>query len=430
MQPSRDPQRARLRAPIPARTARRALALLLGSLAVAAAGAAAETLRVGTSGDYPPFSERRDNDYRGFDIALARAYAADRGMKLEFVPFRWPKLLAGLEGGHFDVAFSGVTVRPERSAAGRFSVPVAESGAVALASTPERWNDAEALDRPHIRIAVNAGGHLERVARERFPRATLVAIPDNAAVLQALLDDQVDAVVTDTAEARLWREQAKSTAIFGPLTRDRKAPLVRADRAELAADLDDWLVDRELDGTLAALRREHLGESGGAAVAHPLSALLAAMDERLALMPSVGVVKRRSGLPLEVPEREEVVLDAATEAVLAAAAARDVKPPSVLLIRELFRAQLEAAKQVQWDALRDPDVALPDPLPDLEGALRPALLRIGERIARLLARLPDGLERRTIRAVADDELRSAYLSAASKTAIAEALADFAGAPKE
>ena len=69
---------------------------LLAGLAAAAALSAASAiwgqegdgsahLRVGTSGDYPPFSLARDQrttDYEGFDIALARAYAADRQLAL------------------------------------------------------------------------------------------------------------------------------------------------------------------------------------------------------------------------------------------------------------------------------------------------------------------------------------------------------------
>lgn len=409
----------------------RALAAgLVLALASAHGAAGAGVLRVGTSGDYPPFSRAEagpEPRYEGLDLALARAYAADRGRELAIVRFRWPRLLAALADGRFDVAMSGVTVRPERSLAGRFTVPVAETGAVALASIPERWAEVEDLDRPIVRIAVNAGGHLEQVARSQFPHATLIAVPDNAEVLRALKDGSVDAVVSDTAEALLWRDQLPPVKTFGPLTRDRKAWLVRADRADLAADLDTWLLARERDGTLARLRAEHLGPAAGPPVAEPLAALLAALDERLSLMPVVAVVKRRSGVPLEVPARESQVLDAATEAVLADASRLGVPAPSDAAVRRFFGAQLAAAKQVQRDAVRDPAVELPDPLPDLDGALRPALLRIGERIARLALALPHDIDRETVRAAADDALRTPQLSEDSRRALADAVCDLSAA---
>jgi cyclohexadienyl dehydratase len=390
----------------------------------AAEGAELTTaLVVGTSGDYAPFSlEGGDagGEYRGFDVDLARRYAADRGLEVRFVRFRWPALLTDLEAGRFDVAMSGVTVRPERSAGGRFGVPVLETGALALVPE-ESWSELDALDRPHIRIGVNAGGHLERAAAQRFPRATHVAIGDNTSVLEALRQGAVQAVVTDSAEAPSWIEQMPGLVPLGPFTLDRKAPLVRAEKRELAVDLDRWLLERERDGSLEELRVQHLGPGPWRATAEPLAALLASVDERLSLMPAVGFVKRNTGVPIEVLEREEIVLDAASEAVLEAASEREVVAPSVISIRRFFRAQLDAAKQVQLDTVADRDFELPEPNPDLDEDLRPALLRIGERIARLVLELPAGTDAARVRTEADALLREPRLSRSSRRMLVDAI---------
>jgi len=174
------------------------------------------------------------------------------------------------------------------------------------------------------------------------------------------------------------------------------------------------------------LRREHLGPRPWPRVAEPLPALAAALDERLALMPWVGSVKRRSGVPLEVPEREAAVLEAATTEVLEAAHAQDVVAPPVVLVRGFFGAQLEAAKQVQWDALRDPALSLPASLPDLDGALRPALTRIAARSARLLLAVPPGVDRERIAQVFQDGLRSPWLAPSSRRALVDALVALQG----
>jgi cyclohexadienyl dehydratase len=408
-----------------------ALALLLG--AAGADDQVSRTLRVGTSGDYAPFSvaaEDEPGNFEGFDIAVARAYAQERGLAIEFVRFRWPQLSSGVARGQFDVAMSGVTVRPERSVAGRFTVPVVETGAVLIARQPERWSQLEDLDRQDLRIGVNAGGHLERVARGRFPRATLVAIRDNRAVRQALIEANIHAAVSDSLEAPIWLRGTEGLALFGPFTKDRKAYLVSEDRPGLAADLDTWLLARERDGSLAALRREYLGEAATPAVATPLASLLAAIDERLALMPMIGTVKRRSGLPLEVPEREDVVLDAAVAGARSAATRAGAAPLPERAVRALFRAQMEAAKEVQWNAVRDPDYSPPEPLPDLDISLRPAVLRIGERIAQLLLELPQGLDPAPVRKAAREALRTPRLSERSALAIADAIAALSRAPRD
>jgi cyclohexadienyl dehydratase len=403
------------------------LGVLLAILGLAAPAAAAEragALRVGTSADYAPFSlahgERAEPE--GFDVALLRAWAADHGRKLTFVRFHWPQLVADLTAGRFDVAASGITVLPARSAAGQFTVPVAETQAFAL-SRDEVPNRPEALDRPGIKIAVNGGGHLEEVARASFPRATLVAVKDNDAVIQLLIDERVDAVVTDSAEAPVWEARAEQTlARIGPLSQDRKAWLVRADQAALAADFDAWLIAHEADGTLAKLRQQWLRAPESVRTAQPLRALLSALDERLALMPLVAVVKRRDGVPLVVPEREALVIDRAI-ADLRAEAQRSGRPaPEEKRVRALFEAQLEAARAVQSRAVKDPDYHAPHPLPDLDRELRPALLRIGERTARLLLALPPNLDAPAVRAMARDELRAPYVEDAQRDALADAIA--------
>jgi cyclohexadienyl dehydratase len=420
---------------------RRGAAAALLAVWCAATAALAEpraVWRVGTSGDYAPFSVAKGNknpQYSGFDVELARRYAADRGLEIEWVRFRWPNLLRDLEEGRFEVAMSGITVGPLRSATGTFSVPLVETGAVLLVRDGIRFGSPEALDRSHVRIAVNEGGHLEAVARAKFPRATLVAIGENSGVVRALALGEVDAAVTDTAEASSWEKEVPGVRRIGPFTRDRKAFLVAAGATARSADLDAWLLAREADGTLAALRSEFLGPGEFARVAEPLPALVAALDERLSLMPWVAIAKRRDGLPLVVPAREDAVLDESTAAVLAQAKAEDVVPPSVLLVRGFFGAQLEAAKQVQRDVSRDGDSEAPDPLPDLDGALRPAISRIGARIARLLVALPQGTDRERISQALEDGLRSPWLAPSSRYPIGDALAALTasragGAPAE
>jgi cyclohexadienyl dehydratase len=401
-----------------------AIALFCLFSAVAGARSAEPgVLRVGTSGDYAPFSSAVGGDrakYEGFDIAVAQAYAADRGLEVRFVRFRWQDLLGSLAADRFDVAMSGITVRPERSAVGLFTAPVTETGAVILGRPKGRFRELAEYDRRPVRIGVNRGGHLERVASAHFAKATIVAIPDNAAVLESFVAGNLDAAVTDTLEAPLWMASAGDVDLHGPFTVDRKAYLVRPELPERAADLEGWLVAREIDGTLAGLRATYFG--GGRATADPTSALLAAIDERLSLMPLVAVAKRRGGKPLEVPEREAYVLEAAVEGARNAALRAGAKLPDEARVRALFRAQMEAAKEVQWNAIRDPDFVQPVSVPDLDEALRPALIRIGERVTALLLQIPPNSDATKLREAAQTELRSTWLSAASKHAIADAIA--------
>ena len=434
---------ARLGDPAGCKPSRTLAWLVAGLVALAAgpvrAGEPAE-LVVGTSGDYAPFSVAVAGpgfEPSGFGPELVAAFAAERGLALRFVAFSWPDLTSDLREGRFDLAAGGITVRPERGLVGRFTVPVATSGVVVLVPAAAPAVRIDDLDRPDPTIGVNRGGHLERVTRAHLRHARIEAIPDNAAVLPALLGGRVDAVVTDTLEAPHWRALEPGLRVLGPFTRDRKAFLVAADRDELAADLDAWLIEREADGTLARLRARHLGDAQARpASAAPLGALLAAIDERLALMPLVAEAKRASGGPVDVPEREQRVLDAAVASVRGATArttgaeagatrAHPADPSRERAVRSLFRAQIEAAKAIQRRALERPP--LPGPGPDaappqdLDTEIRPALIRIGDRIARLVVALPADLDPVDTRSAAQRELAGRDLDDAHLTAIADAI---------
>ncbi len=340
-------------------------------------------LRVGTSGDYAPFSVVDSEGRRsGLDVELARAYAGDRGLKIVWVPFRWAELHEDFRKGRFDIAWSGVTIRPERSVLGTFTVPTLRSGAVALVRAEAGEEAPEHLDLPTVRIAVNRGGHLERVTRKLFPRAKIAAVDRNEDVLSELTEGRADAAITDSVEAPHWEKRSPiPLRRIGPFSQDHKAAWVRADLVERARDLSRWLVTREADGTLARLRRE-------AGLDHPLPtaipdfALASAVAERLALMPYVAEAKRRSGAPVAVPEREKVVVQAGVDATLREAAKLRLPAPDESRVREFYHQQIEQAKALQFDVLAGPGSA--EPPPDLDEALRPALLRIGDRIAWLL----------------------------------------------
>ena len=402
------------------------LTVLIALFAVTAQASSASPIRVGTSGDYAPFSvldpAGTNPHYRGLAPRLARAFARDRGVEIQFVPFRWPDLMKDLEAGRFDVAMSGVTVRPERSLHGRFTLPITTSGALVLIPEASPFVALEDLDQNDFKIAVNAGGHLERVSRKHFNKARILPLSENERVIEALAQGDVDAAITDTREASVWQGQYPGLRRIGPFTRDRKAFLVRADNPELARDLDAWLIEIERNGRLEALRVQELGEPlETSSPTEPLHALLAAVDERLSLMPWVAEAKRATGAPIEVPEVEVRVLAQAMDRYRTALAedATGVKRPEAAVL-DFYRAQIDAAKSVQRKTLSRPAPETKK-APDLTSELRPALARINDRIATLLVALPEGLNPEDVREATQQEWISTVLPAPARSDITRAL---------
>ena len=160
------------------------------------------TLRVGTTGDYPPYSEldQATSTYKGYEIDVATQLAADLGVKVEFVPTTWETLAAGIQAGKYDVAASGITLTLDRLKSIGFSDPYLDSPLVPLVQTKDgakfaSWRD---LDQAGIRIAVQSGTSAEESARKNFTKAEIVPIVAPALDYQELLAGKVDAAITDT----------------------------------------------------------------------------------------------------------------------------------------------------------------------------------------------------------------------------------------
>ena len=228
---------------------------------------------------------------------------------------------------------SGVTVRADRLLEGRFTSAVARDEAVLIG---RRGAPAP------VHVAVNRGGHLERLARARLPGARLELVDDNRG-LRALLDaGTVDGIVTDTLELHAIAPDAASAGlvVVTTLSDDRKAFFLPADAASLASDLDAWLLTREADGWLPALRARLLGDGTPEPQPAAVARVTDLLARRLMVMPAVAAAKRASGLGVVDAGREaEVEARAVARATGAGLAAEPY--------RALVRAQIRAARAVQ-----------------------------------------------------------------------------------
>jgi cyclohexadienyl dehydratase len=306
-------------------------------------------LRVGTSGDYAPFSK----DGRGLDIELTERMANDLGYRVEWVRFSWPELHAAIREGAFDLAVGGITWRADRSVVGFMSRALAVGGPCVLSrGAPSR-------------VAVNRGGILERWARSNFAAEQLRTVDDNLALPDLLERGEVDAIVTDSFELPHFARPGLQARCEPPT--DRKVYWVGPGRAaQLGPAIDAWLTAHEAE--VAALRARFLGQP---AAWTPVQHLIDLLGRRLALMPAVAAYKREHTLPIDDPAREVVVLGK----TVGDAAAAGLDPDSV---RALFAELIALAKTVQQ---RGSGAA---PM-DLDGVLRPALDELGRRILAALA---------------------------------------------
>lgn len=310
-------------------------------------------LRVGTSGDYAPFS-KRDGDAApsGFDSELGSAFARDSGYELRYVTFRWPELAARVSEGAFDIAMSGVTWQPTRAVIGYTTRAVAHGGPCVL-------GDARAHD-----VGVNHGGVLEAWARKQFSHRNLVVVDDNLALPALLASGRVQAIVTDSFERRSFASAGVAERCE-PAIAQKVYWVAPARAAELGPRLDAWLVR---NGELVrSAQKRWFGEVQRLDARTHLVDLLA---RRLAFMPFVAGLKAAQNLPIEDAAREAEVLAGVRQS-----AGRLGLPEEPTLA--LFRLQIELSKAVQRRQ-REPSEL------DLRAQVRPVLTALGEQLLQAL----------------------------------------------
>ena len=217
-------------------------------------------LKVGTTGDFKPFSYQLDtksNIFYGVDIELAKDLTTSLGVKIEFVKTSWPTLLSDLKVGKFDIGMSGITIKLARQQQGLFSIPLLSSGKAAITrdENADRFTSIEAINQEGVRVIVNPGGTNETFATENFPNATIIKNGENLSIFQKIVDGQADLMVTDAVETLIQEQihpELEAVNPDKPFNFFEMGYLLPRDFV-FKAYVDQWLNLRQKDGTFQGI---------------------------------------------------------------------------------------------------------------------------------------------------------------------------------
>ncbi len=225
----------------------------------------AGVLRVGTPGDYAPFSLRgADGSYRGADVAEAERLAKALGLQVQWVPTSWSKLAEDARAKRFDIAVGGISISPARREFAAFSTILVSDGKrpVARCADKGRYVTLASIDAPGVRVVVNPGGSNEAFARANLSHAAVTVFPDNKTIADEIVAGRQDVMVTDGVEVdhdALVHPELCAAAVAAPFTHFEGAFLLQPDPAlEQAVDsvLDADVSSGRWAATLADAERQ------------------------------------------------------------------------------------------------------------------------------------------------------------------------------
>jgi cyclohexadienyl dehydratase len=220
-------------------------------------------IRVGTTGDYKPFSylNPATNQYEGHDIDAAKKLGEALGVEVRFVKTTWKELVQGIVEDKYDVAMCGITrnlVRQKQVGLTDPYIKVGKSPLIRKADV-ERFKTLADIDRNGVKIGVNPGGTNERFVRANIKNAEIVVIQDNLLIPGKIASGEVDVMITDNVEAMLVAKGNPALYAVSPentFTKDDFGYMTRRDDQPLLNWLNLWLHLMKERGEFAELQKK------------------------------------------------------------------------------------------------------------------------------------------------------------------------------
>jgi cyclohexadienyl dehydratase len=223
-------------------------------------------IRVGTSGDYPPFSylNPQTNQYEGMDIALAHKLGEALEAKVIFVRFKWPELNADLMADKFDIAMGGIGRNVARGKTFAYSNSYMTFGTCPLVrkGNEGKYPDFAATDKPGVKVILNQGGINDRYFTPLLKQATILRHNKNEEIVLKVKDGTADVWITDNVEALYYAQKFPELVAVNPkktFTVGTKGYMIRQGDQIFLNWLNLWLEQMFLQGEVQKLEQQWLG---------------------------------------------------------------------------------------------------------------------------------------------------------------------------
>ena len=217
-------------------------------------------LRVGTTGSVMPYSYYVGTELAGYDIELARRFAAWLGAKLEFKVYDFGGIIPAAEGGSIDCIMSNLYYTEEKEESIPFSDVLFEVEITAMVRDAEQAASAASVASAGLiaqmdgkRIGVATGTTFDVIVRNALPAAKIVYINTSADLIAALEAGKIDGFAVDEPAARQFCAENTRLAVLDEYMDAFEFGFVlpKTDEGEaLLAELDAWLVSMNADGAL------------------------------------------------------------------------------------------------------------------------------------------------------------------------------------
>lgn len=218
-------------------------------------------LVVGASVGFPPYEfyftnpETNQEEYAGFDMALAKGIAEKLGVELEIADQSFAGLITALRAGEIDMIISGMAIRPDRLEVVDFSDPYYTGTQIMLVRSEDYDTLTTVESMKGKGVGAQMGSLQAGILDEQFSESEALVMDQVALLVLDLLQGSLDGVLlTDTVALTYIALNPGKLAISQiPVEYDNGAgvgvAVAKGDNESLLAIVNEYIAQILADGT-------------------------------------------------------------------------------------------------------------------------------------------------------------------------------------
>ncbi|TEW55272.1 amino acid ABC transporter substrate-binding protein [Psychromonas sp. RZ22] len=217
---------------------------------------AQQTVKVGMSGRYFPFTFSQKDVLQGFEVDVWNEIAKRSDYKVEYVTSTFSGLFGMLEAGHIDTIANQITITDERKAKYAMSDPYVVDG-VQITVRKGRDDIKTIEDLKGKKVAVNLGSNFEQVLRKYDTKNEINIITYDSGLEQDVALGRADAFIMDrVSSVQLIKKAGLPLQLAGqPFEKIENAMpfLNKPSQIAIRDQVNKALAEMRADGTLAKI---------------------------------------------------------------------------------------------------------------------------------------------------------------------------------
>ena len=226
------------------------LIMVLAMAMLSGCGKKQDKLVMATNAAFPPYEYVEGEDFKGIDVEIAGEIAKKLGMELEIQDVEFDSIIAGVQGGKFDMGMAGMTVTDERKESVNFSDSYATAIQVVIVAEDSDIKSVDDItEKTKIGVQQGTTGHI--YASDDYGEDAVVPFNKGADAVQALKTGKVDCVIIDNEPAKAFVKANDGLKILETeYVTEQYAICVAKNNEELLEKINTALKELQDDGTI------------------------------------------------------------------------------------------------------------------------------------------------------------------------------------